>query len=538
MTHSHRLAGANFGVAIASFGLAAILGLVQALTIAGIELPGVAPDVYYLSVTAHGVLMALVFTTFFIMGLGYLIAKERLGFLVGEKVAWLGFWLALVGTAAAAFYILAGKATVLYTFYPPLEAHPVFYIGATLLVVGSWIWGGVLIASYRSWKRQNPGTPAPLAVHGMIATVIVWYLATAGLAAEVLGMLIPWSLGWVETIDPVVARTYFWWFGHPLVYFWLMPAYVLWYTVLPKAAGGKLFSDSLGRMVFVLFVVLSTPVGFHHQFTDPGISAGWKLLHTVTTYAILYPSLVTAFTIVASLEVAGRMKGAKGLFDWIGRLPWKEPFFASVALAMFTFTLGGIGGAINAAYAMNAMVHNTAWIQGHFHLTVGTTVGLTFMGATYWWLPRLTGRRLTPAWMAIVQPYLWFFGMMLFSIPNHIAGLMGLPRRVYDASYFGAEQAERWMGLTRISAVGAALLFVSSILFVVVAVGTWLAGRRAEAPAFEFAKPLVPVEGTGVWDRLGLWTVVAVVMIAVAYAYPIYHLLSMERFGSPGFMPY
>jgi cytochrome c oxidase subunit 1 len=105
-----------------------------------------------------------------------------------------------------------------------------------------------------------------------------------------------------------------------------MPAYVLWYTVLPKVAGGKLFSDSLARMVFVLFVVLSTPVGFHHQFTDPGIAAGWKLLHTVTTYGILYPSLVTAFTIIASLEVAGRMKGAKGLFDWIGRLPWREPF--------------------------------------------------------------------------------------------------------------------------------------------------------------------------------------------------------------------
>jgi cytochrome c oxidase subunit 1 len=538
MNHSHRLAGANFAVAIASFGLAAVLGLVQALTIAGIELPGFTPDLYYLSVTAHGVLMALVFTTFFIMGLGYLIARERLGFIVGEKVAWFGFWLALVGTAGAAYVILAGKATVLYTFYPPLEAHPVFYIGATLLVVGSWIWGGVLIASSRRWKSENPGTPLPLAVHGMLATIIVWYLATAGLAAEVLGMLIPWSLGLVETIDPVVARTYFWWFGHPLVYFWLMPAYVLWYTVLPKVAGGKLFSDSLARMVFVLFVVLSTPVGFHHQFTDPGIAAGWKLLHTVTTYGILYPSLVTAFTIVASLEVAGRMKGAAGLFDWIGRLPWREPFFASAVLAMLTFTLGGIGGAINAAYAMNAMVHNTAWIQGHFHLTVGTTVGLTFMGATYWWLPRLTGRSLTPAWMATAQPYLWFIGMMLFSIPNHTAGLLGLPRRISDVTYLGAEQAESWIGLTRISAVGAALLFLSALLFVVVTVATWLAGRRAEAAAFEFAQPLAPVTGTGIWDRLGLWTAVAVVLIVVAYGYPLLHLLSMERFGSPGFVPY
>src|SRR5215472_2848036 len=47
--------------------------------------------------------------------------------------------------------------------------------------------------------------------------IIIWYLATLGLAIEVLGMLIPWSLHWVKTIDPLVARTYFWWFGHPRI---------------------------------------------------------------------------------------------------------------------------------------------------------------------------------------------------------------------------------------------------------------------------------------------------------------------------------
>ena len=55
---------------------------------------------------------------------------------------------------------------------------------------------------------------------------------------------------------------------------------------------------------------------------------------------------------------------------------------------MIAFVFGGFGGVINAAYAMNAMVHNTAWIQGH--VTLGTTVALSFMGATYWLLPRLT----------------------------------------------------------------------------------------------------------------------------------------------------
>ena len=52
----------------------------------------------------------------------------------------------------------------------------------------------------------------------------------------------------------------------------------------------------------------------------------------------MYPSFVTAFSIIASLEVAGRMKGAKGLFDWIGKLPWSEPVFSSIALGIIAFT--------------------------------------------------------------------------------------------------------------------------------------------------------------------------------------------------------
>jgi cytochrome c oxidase subunit 1 len=538
MTRKFALEISHFGVAIAAFGLAACLGVLQALSIADIDFPIRSEELYYLSVTAHGVLMGLVFTTFFIMGLGYLVTRINLGRLDGKRLAWIAYFTAVVGTVAAAATILTGKASVLYTFYPPLQAHPLFYIGATLLIVGSWVWGGVLLASYRSWKRENPTTPVPLAVHGMLTTVIIWYLATSGLAAEVLGMLIPWSLGWVKTIDPVVARTYFWWFGHPLTYFWLLPAYVMWYTVLPRVAGGRLFSDSLARMVFVLFILFSTPVGIHHQFVDPGIDAAWKLVHTFTTYAILYPSLITAFTIIASLEIAGRMKGARGLFNWIGKLPWSDPFFASVALAMITFSFGGIGGAINAAYAMNAMVHNTAWIQGHFHLTVGTAVGLTFMGSTYWLLPRMLGRELRWPALARLQPYLWFLGMALFSTSNHIAGIKGLPRRVFSASFLGEEAAAAWMPLTRIAAVGGMVLFVSAMSFVLVVVGTWLTGRRTTAPEFEFAVALSPPEQKGIWDRLGLWTAIAVVLIAMAYAYPIIHLLSQERFGSVGVAPF
>lgn len=536
-TPQARLAASHIGVAIAAFGVASIMGMLQGLSIADVEFPMRSESLYYMFVTAHGVLMALVFTTFFIMGLGYAVCHAQLQRIVGMKTAWLGFWMAVVGAVAAAYTILTGQSSVLYTFYPPMQAHPVFYIGATLLVVGSWLWGGVMIASYRSWRLDRPVQPVPMAMHGMLATIIVWYLATSGLAWEVLFMLIPWSMGWVETIDPVIARTLFWWFGHPLVYFWLMPAYVLWYTVMPRIAGGRLFSDKLARMVFILFVVFSTPVGFHHQFADPGISANWKFVHTITTFAILFPSFVTAFTVIASLEIAGRLKGAKGLFNWIGTLPWKDPFFLAMALAMLSFAFGGFGGAINAAYGMNSMVHNTAWIMGHFHVTLGTTSALTFMGATYWLLPRLLGRDLKLVGLARIQPWLWFIGMGIFSTSFHIAGLRGLPRRVYSGALAG-EQGDAWAALTSSGAIGGVILFLSAMAFVSVVIATWTSGRKIEAPAFEFAVPLEPVTTMGVWDRLGLWTIVGIVMIILAYGYPLATLVMTPRFGSPPFQPF
>lgn len=540
-TGANRLILANVWVAVLAFAVAASMAMMQALSRANLELPYRSARMYYMSVTAHGVLMALVFTTFFIMALGYAVVQHENGVLPWPRLAWASYAVALVGALAAVATILSFKASVLYTFYPPMQAHPAFYIGLTLLVVGSWGWAAEVVAAWVGARRANPGAPVSLAMHATSANAMLWLLATLGVAAEMLFQLIPWSLGYETKIDPLLARTLFWYFGHPLVYFWILPAYAVWYTVLPREAGGYLFSDHLARMVFALFLILSAPVGFHHQFQDPGISAGWKLFHTFNTMAVSFPSLVTAFTICASLEVAGRLRGGTGLFGWIRTLPWKDPMVASVLLAMLLFLVGGFGGSINAAYALNGVVHNTAWIQGHFHLTVGSAAALTFMGAAYWLVPKVSGRALELRLLAQVQPYLWFLGMLLFSFSNHVTGLMGLPRRVFSTSYGGAPQAQMWEGLTLLSALGGIVLFASAACFVAVMLGTLLAGPRVEQPPIAWAEALDVPDGprhSGIWDRLGLWFVVAVVLVVIAYAIPLWNLMHMTRYGSPGFRTY
>jgi cytochrome c oxidase subunit 1 len=270
---------------------------------------------------------------------------------------------------------------------------------------------------------------------------------------------------------------------------------------------------------------------------DPGIASGWKALHTFNTLWILYPSFVTAFTVIASLELAGRARGGTGLFGWIPRLPWGDPLVSSVIFSMLLFALGGWGGAINASFGMNAVVHNTSWIPGHFHTTVGSAAALTFMGATYWVLPSLTGRRLELVPMARVQPYIWFGGMVLFSVPTHITGVMGMPRRVFDASYGNHPTALSWQPLTDLSAIGGMMLFVSALFFVLVVLFS-VVGTRVTPDTLEFAESVEPARQAGIFDRLGLWTAAAVILVVVAYGPPIWNHLQTTRFGSAGVAPF
>ena len=140
--------------------------------------------------------------------------------------------------------------------------------------------------------------------------------------------------------------------------------------------------------------------------------------------------------------------------------------------------------------------------------------------------------------MARVQPWLWFLGMLLFSIPTHITGLMGMPRRVFDPAYADHPTALSWHWLTNFSAVGGIVLFASALFFVLVMMFT-LFGPRVAVERVEFSEPLEDPGKKGTYlDRLGYLTALAVLLIVIAYAYPIWQHLQMPRFGSVGFSPF
>ena len=529
---------AHILVAFAALLLGAIAGLLQGLVRGGmITLP--AGIGYYQLLTAHGVLMALIFTTFFIIGFLYSgVSKTLGGKLLGpaNRMGWIGFVLMTAGTVLGTIMILLNEATVLYTFYAPLKASPFFYIALALVVIGSWISGFGIYYQYRYWRKTNKGKISPLFSFMAVATMILWQICTIGVAIEVVFQLIPWSFGWVERVNVMLSRTLFWYFGHPLVYFWLLPAYMCWYVVIPKVIGGKIFSDSMARLSFGLFILFSIPVGFHHQLMEPGISSFWKYLQVVLTFMVIIPSLMTAFSMFASFELYGRSKGAKSLFGFFKHLPWKDVRFFAPFMGMLAFIPGGAGGIINASNQMNALIHNTLWVTGHFHLTVATTVALTFFGIAYWLIPSVTGRKLTAKmhkW-GIVQTLLWCLGMLFMSGSMHTVGLFGSPRRTAYTTYGDHPDAIFWMPYHVAMAIGGTILFISVIILTINIINMLRAPKGYEE--YPICEEVASHEPTPRFlERWGVWVGIAVVLIVLAYAIPITDMITSNHPGSPGY---
>ena len=533
MQNSRSLALCHYWVAFGLFLPAVLLGAWQMLMRSPLPAPLDDPDAYYASVTLHGTVMAYVLTTFFTMGFGYAITATSLGRPVrGVPAAWVGFVICLIGTMMAAATVLAGKASVLYTFYPPLLASPWYYLGAFLLIGGSMIWVALMVVNMAAWKRDNPGRPVPLATFAITATALLWAWGASGVLIELAGILLPRAFGWSDLIDAALGRTLFSVTLHSIVYFWLMPAYIAFYTLLAEAAGGRLYSDTMGRLTFVMFLIFSLPVGMHHLLADPEHGSGFKFVQSFLTFLVALPTLLTVFSISASLEIAGRHRGGRGLLGWIGALPWNEPMVLAVGLSLVLLGLGGFGGFINMSYAMNSMIHNTSWVTAHFHLIFGGAAVIMYFAIAYEMWPRITAKPLRSKGLARLQLWAWFWGMLITTIPWHVAGLMGQPRRVATFDYTDPLLAPM-APLVVCSAIGGGILLASALLLIFILVRSHFGAQRVEEPLGYALAVNPPAWVPPSLNGFGLWNAIVAVLMVVAYGYPIGQFFFLKQHSVP-----
>lgn len=445
-------------------------------------------DWFYRILTFHGLNMLIFWILFFEVAILYFACTIPLNCrLFSRKLAWVSFVMMLTGALMVDYIIMDGQADVMMTSYLPLLAHPAFYLGIILVAVGTLIGVYNFFATLYIAKRDRTYEGSvPLVTFGALAAAII-AVVTLLHGAIVMIPTFTYSMKWTAQPDPMWYRMIWWGLGHQSQQVNVCAMVAVWYLIGYLAVGAKPVNEALCRGAFVLYILFINLASAHHLLVDPGVGAAWKIWNTsYAMYLAVLASMIHAFTVPASIEIAMRRKGhTRGLFGWVMKMPWRNPAFSAAILSLLIFGfIGGITGVTLGTQQINIIAHNTLRITGHFHSTVVGGTTLAFMGLAYYVIPLMFRRDFIWRKLARIQPWLFGGGILLVSIGMSFAGSLGVARRAHDIENAGiyGPAVHLFLG---IMGVGAIIAVIGLLIFVVLCVGTLLFGPRTDGRSME-----------------------------------------------------
>jgi cytochrome c oxidase subunit 1 len=481
--HAETLIKVNAVVAVVNFlvGIVAAFGIVMTRWQAVHLLPA---DLFYRFLTLHGLNMLIFFIIFFEMAVLYFAGPVLLNCrLPMPRAGWLAFALMVAGMLTVNTTVLAGKADVLFTSYPPLQAHPLYYLGIILFAVGALVVTALFFATLVVARRERTYAGSiPLVSFGALTAAIIAVITLLHGAAIYIPTFL-WSLGLMH-VDPQVYRMVWWGLGHSSQQINVAAQVSVWYLLAGLTVGGVVVNEKISRMAFVLYILFISMASAHHLLVDPGMGPAWKIWNTsYAMYLAVLASMVHGFTVPAGVEMGQRLRGyTRGTFEWLKKAPWSDPGFSGMALSVVIFGfLGGVTGVTIGTEQINIIAHNTLRVPGHFHTTVVGGTALAFMAVTYYVLPLIFGKRVAFWRLAKVQPYLFAVGIVILSMSMIFQGIFGVPRRHWDVSFSNAPFTLEYHPAVQLfqatMGIGGLLAIAGGLAYILIAVVTVFFGR-------------------------------------------------------------
>lgn len=515
----------NLAIIIGLFAFGLGYGLLQTFYKAGVLTNNT--DGFLQSFAAHELLNAFIITTFFFVVFGHAITTFYCKQEPVKRQMWGSFVLMSVGLVLIITSIFFPNNPVLQTHHPLSNAHPLFYIGSTLLIIGSWIPVLNWFKQWRIWKSQNSLQQTPLAVFGILINGIIWVTGTVGFVLFNLLALITDGTSGLLINFSITTSAYF---SHTLVYVWLVPVFIIFYTILPAVAGGKLYSEFTGRILFFSLLLISFPLGLYQINQQHGPVQSFSFLSDWHNYGIIIIAGVTAYILAASMEYAGKKNGAsKGLFSWLERLPYFDEtkyLFVYFISALALFIVGGLAVFIGLIQGWNNNNYTTTWHSANLHLIIGGPVFLSIAGIGLYLYSKLSGKKIIWPKLNITVPYLWVMGMIIFSFGLSWAGLLGLPSGVNTGSNYLNPDSELfrsdWVQSTTLALLGGLIMFIAGVIFFVIFFGTML---RKPTENTELDIPVAASYHTKkslpIFEKPKSWLVAITLLITTAYLPPL-----------------
>ncbi|MCC7015787.1 MAG: cbb3-type cytochrome c oxidase subunit I [Rhodospirillales bacterium] len=430
---------------------------------------------------------------------------------------------ALAGTGAMILgFALSGAGALfgpalLYDAPPELAMDPAFAFAAIhggylLLAAGLFLVAWAAIATAVGLRREAGGEWSTVAFAAGSWAGLLMVSAIAAVNAFMPALL--WGLGLAA--PPAAYSTAWHLLFHNMHYLPLLATVVVWYALVRELTGVRsAFGTNFSKLVFAAYLIFVPPTSLYHMFLEPDLPGTVRTLGSLLSLFIGVPTVLVFLVLTASLEIAARKQGARGLFGWIGKLPWRHPAMAAVGASVVNLALGGAFSFVLIQEKLAPLLSDTFMVPGYFHfLTIGT-VTLTFLAGFVVALPPLAGRPLrAPAWL-VRLPWLATFGLVIFGAAGVAAGYLGVPRRTISVAYDGLAPPA-WPALMAGVGTGAAIMGIAMIAYVAILAASLLLGPRAKIDL-----PVAAWGGGGTVAAERAWTgpLAVFVLIAAMYAF-------------------
>jgi len=490
----HKEIGKRYIVtAFAFLLLGGVEALVMRLQLARPNQHLLTPEAYDQLFTMHGVSMIFLYASPILSGFSNYLWPLLLGSrdMAFPRLNALSYWVYIAaGLFLYAGFVVGHGPNDGWFNYVPYAAKPfdpginidVYSLGLILLGISTSVGAANFVVTFL--KTRAPGMSinrVPILTWGTLTASVANLLAvpSVSLAFFLLWMDRQFGTHFFTTDEgqPLLWQHLFWMFGHPWVYAIVLPAMGMVSDGLPTFCRRPLVGYTPVALSTVATMALGFGVWVHHMFATglPDLSlsffSGASLIITV-------PSAVAVFAWTATI--------------WTGR-PVITTAFLFFASMIILFVIGGVSGVMTASVPVDWQLTQTYFVVAHIHyVLIGINV-FPVVGAIYYWFPKMTGRLLDER-LGVWNFWTMFVGFNLGFFPMHLAGLLGMPRRIYTyQDHLG------WNGINLVISAGS-FLFAAGVLLLLINVAVSLRrGRLAPdnpwgAPTLEWATPSPPPE--------------------------------------------
>ena len=417
-----------------------ILGGVEALMIRlQLGLPNntlVSPQIYNQLFTMHGTTMIFLFVVPMMAGLANYFLPLMIGArdMAFPRLNAFSYWLLLAGGLVFYASLFWNPPEAGWTSYPPLSSiafspgggqdawiYLIHLTGLSSLLGALNFYATIanMRARGMSWGR------IPLFVWAILTYSLLLIFALPVIAAAVTMLLTDRHFG-THFFDPgnggsaILWQHLFWFFGHPEVYIMVLPGFGIVSEILPVFARKPIFGYKAIAASTIAIAFLGFLTWAHHMFTAP-IPLAVVVFVAMSSFLIAVPTGVKIFNWIATL--------------WEGAIEFKTPLlFCAGFIALFI--IGGISGVFLAIFPVDWQVNETYFVVAHIHFVLMGGSVFTIFAAIYYWFPKITGRMMNEG-LGKLSFYLMFVGFLATFLIQHVLGLDGMPRRIYEYDNVG-----------------------------------------------------------------------------------------------------